>query len=80
MENSFGKLFTITCFGESHGRCMGIIVDGCPAGLAITEGDVQKELDKRKPKVGVAATTRVEEDRGEILSGTFKDFTTGAPS
>ncbi len=79
MENSFGKLFTITCFGESHGRCMGIIVDGCPAGLAITEGDVQKEVDKRKPKAGVAATTRVEEDRVEILSGTFKGFTTGAP-
>ena len=49
MENSLGKLFTITSFGESHGRCVGTIIDGCPAGLPITEGDIQGEVDKRRP-------------------------------
>jgi len=79
MGNSFGKLFTITSFGESHGRCMGIIIDGCPAGLPVTEEDIQKEVDKRKPGIGVIATTRVEEDKVEILSGIFNGHTTGAP-
>ena len=79
MENSFGKLFTITSFGESHGRCVGITIDGCPAGLPITEADIQREVDKRKPGAGVAATRRVEEDKVEILSGVFNGFTTGAP-
>ncbi|MCJ7769121.1 MAG: chorismate synthase, partial [Dehalococcoidales bacterium] len=58
MSNSFGNLFTITSFGESHGRLIGIIIDGCPAGLAINEQDIQKELDKRKPGEGPASTTR----------------------
>jgi chorismate synthase len=79
MANSLGKLFTITSFGESHGRCVGIIIDGCPAGLAITEQDIQRELDRRKPGTGAAATRRAEEDKVEILSGTFNDTTTGAP-
>ncbi|GAI85676.1 unnamed protein product [marine sediment metagenome] len=79
MGNSFGKLFTITSFGESHGRCVGIIIDGCPAGLPITEEDIQREVDKRKPGVGVAATSRVEEDKVEILAGIFNRTTTGAP-
>jgi len=79
MENSLGKLFTITSFGESHGRCVGIIIDGCPAGLAITEEDIQKEVDKRKPGVGIAATKRAEEDKVEILAGIFNGRTTGAP-
>jgi len=79
MSNSFGKLFTITSLGESHGRCVGIIIDGCPAGLPITEEDIQREVDKRKPGVGIAATTRVEEDKVEILAGIFKGTTTGAP-
>ena len=79
MGNSFGKLFTITSFGESHGRCVGIIIDGCPAGLPLTEEDIQREVDKRKPGVGIAATTRVEEDKVEILAGIFKGKTTGAP-
>ncbi len=79
MGNSIGKIFTITSFGESHGRCGGIIVDGCPAGLSITEEDIQREVDKRKPKIGAAATTRVEEDKVEILSGIFNGRTTGAP-
>ncbi len=79
MENSFGQLFTITGFGESHGRCVGTIIDGCPAGLPITEEDIQREVDKRKPKTGMAATTRVEEDKIEILSGIFNGLTTSAP-
>ena len=79
MENSFGKLFTITSFGESHGRCVGAIIDGCPAGLAITEDDIQKELDKRKPGGSMAATARAEEDKVEILSGIYHGTTTGAP-
>jgi len=79
MKNSFGKLFTITSFGESHGRCVGVTIDGCPAGLALTEEDIQKEVDKRRPGSGIASTTRVEEDKVEILSGTFNGRTTGAP-
>lgn len=79
MENSLGKLFTITSFGESHGRCVGIIIDGCPAGLAITEEDIQKEVDKRKPGVAIAATKRAEEDKVEVLAGIFNGKTTGAP-
>ena len=77
MENSFGKLFTITSFGESHGRCIGIVVDGCPAGLAIGEEDIQREVDKRKPTSPIA-TTRAEEEKIEILSGIFNGHTTGA--
>ncbi len=79
MENSFGRLFTITSFGESHGRCVVVVVDGCPAGLPVVEEDIQREVDKRKPKAGTAATTRVEEDRVEVLSGIFNGTTTGAP-
>ncbi len=79
MGNSLGKLFTVTSFGESHGRCIGVVIDGCPAGLPLTEADIQIELDKRKPGTGVASTRRVEEDKVEILSGVFKRRTTGAP-
>ena len=68
MSNSYGKLFTITSFGESHGRLIGIIIDGCPAGLAINEQDIQKELDRRKPGESPASTTRKEEDEADILS------------
>jgi len=79
VENSFGKLFTITSFGESHGRCVGAIIDGCPAGLAITGDEIQRELDKRKPGGIIAATERAEEDKVEILSGIYNGRTTGAP-
>ena len=79
MSNSLGKLFTVTSFGESHGRCVGAVIDGCPAGLPVTEADIQKELDKRRPGTSVAATERREADRVEILSGIFNDKTTGAP-
>ncbi len=79
MGDSLGKFFTITSFGESHSRCVGIIVGGCPAGLAITEEDIQREVDRRKPGAGMGATRRVEEDVVEILSGVFNGRTTGAP-
>ncbi|MBI4268050.1 MAG: chorismate synthase [Chloroflexi bacterium] len=80
MGNSLGKLFTITSFGESHGRCVGVIIDGCPAGLPITEADIQKELDRRRPGAGgIASTTRAEEDKVEIMAGVFNGHTTGAP-
>ena len=79
MQNSLGKFFTITSFGESHGRCVGTIVDGCPAGLPITEEDIQKEVDKRRAGESVAATSRLEADKVEILSGVSDGFTTGAP-
>ena len=78
MENSFGKLFTITSFGESHGRCIGTIIDGCPAGLPVSEEDIQREVDKRKPTSPIA-TTRAEEEKVEILSGVLNSHTTGAP-
>ena len=79
MGNSLGKQFTITSFGESHGRCVGVIIDGCPAALPITEEDIQREVDKRKPGIDVVATTRAEADKVEILSGIFNGVTTGAP-
>ncbi len=79
MDNSLGRLFTITSFGESHGRCVGIIIDGCPAGLLMSDADIQREVNKRKPGASIAATTRVEEDKVEILSGIFNGRTTGTP-
>lgn len=77
--NSIGKEFVMTCFGESHGRCLGVIVDGCPAGLPLSEQDIQKELDKRIPSKTEIVSARREKDIIEILSGTFNGFTTGAP-
>lgn len=77
--NSIGRLFTLTVFGESHGKCIGVVVGGCPAGLALAEADIQAEVDKRRPGKNGAATARAEKDRVEILSGTLDGFTTGAP-
>ena len=77
--NSIGKEFVITCFGESHARCVGVVIDGCPAGLALPERDIQKELDKRIPPKPDIVSARREKDVVEILSGTFDGFTTGAP-
>ena len=77
--NSIGKEFVVTCFGESHGRCVGIVVDGCPAGLQLSEKDIQQELDKRIPPQPEIVSARIEKDTVEILSGVFNDFTTGAP-
>jgi chorismate synthase len=77
--NSIGKEFVVTCFGESHGRCVGAVIDGCPAGLPLTEEDIQKELDKRLPPNRELVSARREKDTVEVLSGTFEGFTTGAP-
>ena len=77
--NSAGKTLVTTCFGESHGPCVGAVVDGCPAGLPITFDDIQTELNKRKPGLTAVSTPRREEDQVEILSGVFNGYTTGAP-
>lgn len=79
MNNSLGQKFCVTTFGESHGRCVGVVVDGCPAGLPLTEADIQKEVDRRRPGQVPGATARAEEDKVEILSGVFNGCTTGAP-
>ena len=77
--NSFGKLFTVTTFGESHGLALGAIVDGCPPGLALTEADIQIDLDRRKPGTSRHTTQRREADEVKILSGVFEGKTTGTP-
>ncbi len=77
--NSFGKLFTVTSFGESHGPALGCIVDGCPPGMALSEEDIQGDLDRRKPGKSRHTTQRREEDRVQILSGVFEGKTTGTP-
>ncbi|MEM3506339.1 MAG: chorismate synthase [Candidatus Bathyarchaeia archaeon] len=78
-SNSIGKEFCITCFGESHGKCVGVVIDGCPAGLYIELKDIQEELDKRIPPDPEIVSPRKEEDKVEILSGIFNGYTTGAP-
>ncbi|WP_177420567.1 chorismate synthase [endosymbiont of Lamellibrachia barhami] len=77
--NSFGKLFTVTSFGESHGPAIGCIVDGCPPGLELSEADLQRDLDRRKPGTSRHTTQRREADEVQILSGVFEGKTTGTP-
>ncbi|PHS23181.1 MAG: chorismate synthase [Methylophaga sp.] len=77
--NSFGKLFTVTSFGESHGPAIGCTVDGCPPGLALTEADLQGDLDRRRPGKTRYVTQRKELDQVKILSGVFEGKTTGTP-
>jgi chorismate synthase len=77
--NSFGRLFCVTTFGESHGPALGCIVDGCPPGLPLTEADIQIDLDRRKPGTSRFTTQRREEDAVRILSGVFEGVTTGTP-
>ncbi|MCH8543268.1 MAG: chorismate synthase [Alcanivorax sp.] len=77
--NSFGELFRVTTFGESHGPALGAIVDGCPPGLALSEADLQGELDRRKPGTSRYTTQRREPDQVRILSGVFEGKTTGCP-
>ena len=77
--NSFGQLFRITTFGESHGEAIGCIIDGCPPGLALGADDIQPDLDRRKPGTSRHVTQRREADRVEILSGVFEGKTTGTP-
>ena len=77
--NSFGKLFTVTTFGESHGPAQGAIVDGCPPGMALSEADLQHDLDRRRPGQSRYTTQRREPDQVKILSGVFEGKTTGTP-
>jgi chorismate synthase len=77
--NSIGKEFVVTSFGESHGKCVGVIIDGCPAGLPLSENDIQPELDMRIPSQLKIVSARREKDQLELLSGTFNGITTGAP-
>ncbi len=77
--NSFGQAFRLTTFGESHGAALGVVVDGCPAGLPLTVEDIQRDLDRRKPGQSPLTTQRQESDRVEILSGVFEGLTTGTP-
>ena len=77
--NSFGKSFIVTTFGESHGPALGCVVDGCPPGMALSEADIQADLDRRRPGRNKHTTQRNEPDRVKILSGVFEGVTTGTP-
>lgn len=77
--NTFGNMFRVTTFGESHGGAVGCVIDGCPSGLSISEADIQHELDRRKPGQSKITTPRAEKDIIHILSGVFERKTTGTP-
>src|SRR6266481_2614758 len=79
MSNTFGQLFRVTTFGESHGGGIGLVIDGCPPRIRISEADIQRELDRRRPGQSKLTTQRKEEDRCEILSGVFEGKTLGTP-
>ncbi len=79
MGNTFGQLFRITTFGESHGGGVGVVIDGCPPNISLETSDIQKELDRRRPGQSSITTQRQEEDQCEILSGTFSGKTLGTP-
>lgn len=77
--NSFGTHFRTTTWGESHGKALGVVIDGCPPGIELSEEDIQKEMDKRRPGQGAGSSPRKERDRVEILSGIFEGKSTGTP-
>ncbi len=79
MSNTFGQLFRVTTFGESHGGGIGVVIDGCPPRIEISEADIQRDLDRRRPGQNKLTTQRKEEDRCEILSGVFEGRTLGTP-
>lgn len=79
MANSFGQLFRVTTFGESHGGGIGVVIDGCPPKIDVSEADIQRELDRRRPGQSKITTQRKEEDRCEIVSGIFNGKTLGTP-
>ncbi|MBT3351686.1 MAG: chorismate synthase [Nitrospinaceae bacterium] len=79
MSNTFGQKFRFTTWGESHGPAIGVVVDGCPAGISLEEADLQHDLDRRRPGQSQITTQRGEDDRAEILSGVFEGKTTGTP-
>ena len=80
MGSSFGKVFRITTFGESHGGAVGVVVDGCPPRLALDVAEIQADLDRRRPGQSRLTTPRQEDDRAEIVSGVFEGRTLGSPS
>ena len=77
--STFGTIFRITTWGESHGKALGVVIDGCPAGLPLDESDIQAYLNRRKPGQSNITTPRKEADEVEILSGVFEGKTTGTP-
>ncbi len=77
--STYGTLFKVTTFGESHGAAVGAVVDGCPAGISLGREDIQKYLDRRKPGQSRFTTARAEDDEVEILSGVFEEKTLGTP-
>ena len=77
--NTYGKLFKVTTYGESHGKALGCIIDGCPPQIELCEADIQSELNRRKPGQSDVTTQRKEDDAVEILSGVFEGKTTGTP-
>ncbi|MBP2142892.1 chorismate synthase [Methanococcus voltae] len=77
--NTYGNLFRVTVWGESHGKALGAVIDGCPSNLELSEADIQKELNRRRPGYSIFSTPRKEEDKVEILSGIFEGKTTGTP-
>src|ERR1700742_3302581 len=79
MGNSFGQLFRITTWGESHGGGVGVVIDGCPPRVELSEADIQPDLDRRRPGQSSIVTPRKEADRAQILSGTFEGKTLGTP-
>src|SRR5438046_2768924 len=79
MGSTFGQLFCVTTFGESHGGGIGVVIDGCPPKIVISQAEIQRELDRRRPGQSKITTQRKEEDRCEILSGVFEGQTLGTP-
>jgi len=79
MGNTFGQIFRVTTFGESHGGGVGVVIDGCPPRIGLSESDIQRELDRRRPGQSKITTQRKESDRVEILSGVFEGQTLGTP-
>ena len=77
--NTYGKLFKVTTYGESHGKALGCIIDGCPPGLSLEASDLQLDLNRRKPGQSRYTTQRKEDDEVQILSGVFEGKTTGTP-
>ena len=79
MSSTFGKIFKLTTWGESHGPALGVVIEGCPAGLPLAVEDIQRQLDRRRTGQSSVTTPRGEADRVEVLSGVFEGVTTGAP-
>ena len=79
MGNTFGNIFKVTSYGESHGKGVGVVIDGCPAGIKFDFDKIQLDLDRRKPGQSRITTQRKESDEFELLSGVFEDQSTGAP-